>query len=90
METPRRTASQPGEGGDQRLHPRLAKRQVQGGAPARAHGLPGDVQEALAQPLGLGERQFAFQELFGAGLQEGCGALAVALRPTGVSASAKN
>ena len=53
-------------------------------------GFPGDVQEASAQPLGLDERQFAFQELFGAGLQEGWGALAVAPWPTGVSESAKN
>ena len=46
---------------DQRLGPRPGARQAQGRAPARAHDPPGDVQQALAQPLGLGEGELALE-----------------------------
>ena len=43
------------EGRDQRLGPRPASRESQPHPPARAHQAPGDAQQALAHPLGLGE-----------------------------------
>lgn len=52
---------QPREGRRQSLGPRPGVRQPQGGAPARADDPPGDVQEALANALWLGESELALQ-----------------------------
>lgn len=56
-----RQHAQPREGRDQGFGPGPGARQAQAGAPGRAHHPAGDVQEALAQPLGLGEGQLALE-----------------------------
>lgn len=57
----KRQRAQPPEGGEQRLCPRPAPRQVQGQAPPGAREPPGDVQQPLAQPLRLRPRELALE-----------------------------
>jgi hypothetical protein len=56
-----RQRPQPRECRGQCLGPRPGARQSQGDAPAGAGDPPGDVQQALAQPLGLGKGECAIQ-----------------------------
>lgn len=54
-----RQQAQPLERGLQLFRPGPALGQPQDPSPARAHQPSGEVQEPLAQPLGLGERKLA-------------------------------